>query len=658
MDQKILTSAACIGLAVFFAGTAWAQFSPGDNPPTFQSIGMLDALPADYAEDDCRVCHASGVPERHHVLYDQPIPAGSLVPYPDADGDGSPDTIYVCLSCHDQALTVVTDCVACHNAGSPHHQTPAAVDLQCTACHGDLVDNYDDGHYIPAYSPSLVTPYRGLDGDGYENPPFPTADLVSDGSGVVLPADVTVTAQGPPFFTVTGIGPLGTMHTRTEPNDLSFKPAGFNNDFVIRSTHYDSSVFSVVFTSGMSLSASWDIGAQTLIVYLAQAQTAAEIVEVVNAATGVDDVVALLGFDGDNPVLDLEPPEHYEPLGGDPPNNRGFGAGSCRYCHSIDGALDADGHPAGLIWDNRTLHHEIGLPSLVNYGAGTISACEVCHERVTVSEQSGPNFDFAIRYCERCHGPDSLHNIQADSANPGNIGTIVVGGEDSGFGHVGRDAGPGDSDCWGCHGFAMGGARALTSRPIIPTLGGGDPAVVRAGRDTTVFLVGTGFTSEADGVAYAADVRLTAADGSSVILSPKIAEQGLMAVTIPAGTAAGNHELRAVKERFASNPVVISVVPAVVITDVTADRATVTIRGSGFGGYAAGSRTSVTARVRTDNGKDGAPATVEGDIVSWSPTTIVVVFSGRPKQLTVNSVYGTATSDIGGRGRPDRRPRK
>ena len=32
-----------------------------------------------------------------------------------------------------------------------------------------------------------------------------------------------------------------------------------------------------------------------------------------------------------------------------------------------------------------------------------------------------------IRVCEGCHGLDSLHNIQADSNGPGNIGTIVVG---------------------------------------------------------------------------------------------------------------------------------------------------------------------------------------------------------------------------------------
>jgi hypothetical protein len=41
-----------------------------------------------------------------------------------------------------------------------------------------------------------------------------------------------------------------------------------------------------------------------------------------------------------------------------------------------------------------------------------------------------------IRVCEGCHGPDSLHNIQADSPKTP-TGTLVVGGEDAGYGHVG-----------------------------------------------------------------------------------------------------------------------------------------------------------------------------------------------------------------------------
>jgi len=72
---------------------------------------------------------------------------------------------------------------------------------------------------------------------------------------------------------------------------------------------------------------------------------------------------------------------------------------------------------------------------------GYPARCNICHDYATVGEQSGPNFDSAIRVCEKCHGPESLHNIQADSDGDG---LVVVGGELARYGHVGRDAGPGD----------------------------------------------------------------------------------------------------------------------------------------------------------------------------------------------------------------------
>jgi hypothetical protein len=129
-----------------------------------------------------------------------------------------------------------------------------------------------------------------------------------------------------------------------------------------------------------------------------------------------------------------------------------------------------------------------------------------------------------------------------------------------------------------------------------------------------------------------------------------------MSVTIPGDTAPGNHDLRAVKEKSASNPVVISVSPEVIITEATVERGMVAINGRGFGGYAAGSGTAVTATVATARGR--TPTVVEGDVISWTDTQIVVDFPGRPKVVTVSSVYGTVTSEIGGRGRPPRRSRK
>ena len=206
---------------------------------------------------------------------------------------------------------MVRDCIVCHTS-SAHHTTPAAKSGDCVSCHGDIVDNIGDGHYIPTYSPSAVTP---------------------------------------------------------------------------------------------------------------------------------------------------------SPSGGDglPLNSLGNGAGACNYCH------DQDDPVAPIILSNANLHHDATLNCLWCHSAhGTVS--------------------LYIRVCEGCHGPDSLHSIQADSPAPGNIGTIVVGGEDAGYGHVGRDAGPGDSDCWGCHGFAE--PFAPRSGPLIPAIYDTDLAVITAGTDTTVFVAG------------------------------------------------------------------------------------------------------------------------------------------------------------------------
>jgi hypothetical protein len=103
----------------------------------------------------------------------------TVAPILDADGDGVDDTNYGCLNCHEQdssggviAFIVERDCLACHiqvpGEGSVHHLTDVAQGRDsplgdpdvgdCTPCHGTLVDDIGDGHIIPFYTPSLVTP--------------------------------------------------------------------------------------------------------------------------------------------------------------------------------------------------------------------------------------------------------------------------------------------------------------------------------------------------------------------------------------------------------------------------------------------------------------------------------------------------------------------
>ena len=103
----------------------------------------------------------------------------TVAPDKDADGNGVNDTVYQCLNCHIEdisggiiKLMVWRDCLLCHvqlpGDASVHHLTATAQGTgsplgapgigDCTPCHGTLVDDIGDGHIIPLYAPSLVTP--------------------------------------------------------------------------------------------------------------------------------------------------------------------------------------------------------------------------------------------------------------------------------------------------------------------------------------------------------------------------------------------------------------------------------------------------------------------------------------------------------------------
>ena len=104
MRRNILFLAAMTILALLFTSTGWADVPA---PPVNQVLGFRDVLLENQTEAVCRACHDSGVPDRHHMLYGEPIPEGESVPYPDADGDGNPDATFGCLTCHGPNFTVV-----------------------------------------------------------------------------------------------------------------------------------------------------------------------------------------------------------------------------------------------------------------------------------------------------------------------------------------------------------------------------------------------------------------------------------------------------------------------------------------------------------------------------------------------------------------------
>ncbi len=139
-------------LFIGLVGLAWALVPP---PPANQLLGIYDTTVNNFNETLCRNCHTSGLPDRHHIL------------------TGPPTFEYGCQDCHPTILgggiIVDRNCIACHNgtgfygdpqtlAGKPHHNTTQAQTLACEFCHGSVIDNTNDGHYIPTYAPSLVTP--------------------------------------------------------------------------------------------------------------------------------------------------------------------------------------------------------------------------------------------------------------------------------------------------------------------------------------------------------------------------------------------------------------------------------------------------------------------------------------------------------------------
>src|SRR5659263_573434 len=78
--------------------------------------------------------------------------------------------------------------------------------------------------------------------------------------------------------------------------------------------------------------------------------------------------------------------------------------GGCESCHEQD--LTANPF---IAYNNKT-HHNLG--NLSGFKNNDNTRCEMCHDMHNATFGSD-----SIRYCERCHSYNSLHNIQWDIAN-------------------------------------------------------------------------------------------------------------------------------------------------------------------------------------------------------------------------------------------------
>jgi len=143
MNKKIVTSILASACLVIGAAAAVMALPP----PVPQSLGIYDAKFTTFTTNECLGCHGSHtvlVPRHHNLINTKGL---------------------ACLDCH----TMVPDgtggftfadfrtCSVCHTS-SPHHMSAKAVARDCQYCHGSFIDNPLDGHYVPTYAVSSVTP--------------------------------------------------------------------------------------------------------------------------------------------------------------------------------------------------------------------------------------------------------------------------------------------------------------------------------------------------------------------------------------------------------------------------------------------------------------------------------------------------------------------
>jgi hypothetical protein len=328
-------------------------------------------------------------------------------------------------------------------------------------------------------------------------------------------------------------------------------------------------------------------------------------------------------------------------------NIEGNRAGGCVYCHSSgtggtpwDYIPGEDIESGVAVYKNGTLHHTAGVDK-DRYGNEVNGGCELCHGNPIYTGGD----TLALRNCEQCHGLESLHNIQADSPNAANLGEIVVGGEDYGYGHIGIDNGKGigNSDCWGCHGFGFNASSAPGAGPITPSLSNSDKQVILTGTDTTITLSGSSLTNTSGDTEYKSIFTLTSQDGSVKGLTPEQIESSSATLTIPGTTLAGNYKLRAAKMGgnvftwITSNPVSISIKEPLIIESQTMSASCgecsgeVTITGSGFGNEA----DPILLQVIGDN-------IIKLNIISWTDTKITATEADCDgSEITINGFSAT-----------------
>lgn len=288
----------------------------------------------------------------------------------------------------------------------------------------------------------------------------------------------------------------------------------------------------------------------------------------------------------------------------------------CAACHQAN----ATAVPA--IFSNADLHHGTNIGSFLQPGG--VGQCTWCHDAST-----------SIRGCEQCHGVKSLHNIQADSPNLNNLGTIVPGKEDLGYGHIGNNW-----DCQGCH-FSWTGSATSDTTATVPSISSLSTSIVTAGTETQLIINGGSFTNtDASGITnYTPSVTLT--NGVDIIrLTPFSFTTSEVKVLLPA-LQQGIYELRVDKSGTFSNLTKLIVAPSLSVKAAMLSANTITITGVGFG-----STPTAEAKALLGVFVDATQAKT----ISWSDTKIVATSPAfaAGKIVTVKTLFGPIDSTIFG----------
>ncbi len=221
-DSSVIKSSFIVLILLFITSICFANTPP---PTVKQNIGMPDTTFENLNKLNCAYCHAPEkltkeqrdiigwtfkppatkpgiLADRHHAKITEGLTMSEHTQAP----FGVAGDVYTCFSCHgikwnEDNLSYelsgnFKDCQNCHREQegiTVHHLTQKAQNLDCKHCHGDRIDNPNDGHYIPTKKPTDFTPHidRGKGPNGEGACTFCHKAGVDIASGIIVNANAT-----------------------------------------------------------------------------------------------------------------------------------------------------------------------------------------------------------------------------------------------------------------------------------------------------------------------------------------------------------------------------------------------------------------------------------------------------------------------------------